>query len=484
MSRKQVVVLSSYRFWPVQDGGHQRNWNLYVGLEEKYDVTVVAIDWSGESKFRKTKAGSHLIAYSPPNEVIVAARLLEPQVGFHSWDMMTTLLSQEFDSLNEILTRLNLQTDLVILSRPWLVPLLVNFKNKPVILDLHDIEADFVTDRMPHIHEFTLNLQSMAIDSADVVTLCSKRDLESLSLIDQQKSFVVSNGFQFIDTSEHRGLDTRNVVFVGSGHKPNVDACQRIYKIAKRLPKYNFSIIGSASKHPDLSSPPSNVRLMGFLENDELQSVLENALCFINPMDGGSGSSLKIAQALSFGLPIISTEFGMRGFENLSKKAWLNAEEDDDFALRIEELAGEKETWLRISKLSRHQSGLFDWKNIRKDFEHIVENLLTCVQDERIGDNRFKSLSAMNRELNNFSIDAVRYLNKDVKTVLIQGYHSLPTWLQSTIRKILGIRFINQKLRKALPVFLKFLRFTYSWDAKTSLSKVNLSYRRLREQQS
>jgi glycosyltransferase involved in cell wall biosynthesis len=482
--RKHIVVLSAYRFWPVQDGGHQRNWNLYVELEEKFDVTVVAIDWSGESKFSETEAGSQLIAISPPNEVIVTARLLAPQVGFHSWDMLGTLLCQKFDHLEGILSRLNEDTDLVILSRPWLAPLIVNFPNKPLILDLHDIESVFTTGESKVIQEFDTNLQKLAISNADAVTLCTQRDLDSLSVESVEKYFVIPNGFQELKSGTSKSIIKCGIVFVGSGHKPNVDACKRIYKIAKQLPAYHFLVIGSVSRHLDLLNPPSNVQLLGFLQDQELHSILESALCFINPMDGGSGSSLKIAQALSFGLPIISTEFGMRGFETLSRDAWLHAEDDVEFARGIEELSLDRIAWQRISKVSQRESSLYDWKNIRKDFVHIVDNLLIKYKGENIGPQGNMELQIFNQELKELGEEAVRSLNKDIKTILRQRYEGLPTWLKTIIRKTKDIRIVKWGIRKTFLIFLSFLKVIYSWDVKTAINRVNVSYRAIHDKQS
>ena len=471
--RKHIVVLSAYRFWPVQDGGHQRNWNLYVELEDKFDITVVAIDWSGESKFSETEGGSQLISFSPPNEVVVSARLLAPQVGFHSWDMLTTLFSQQFDHLDSILGKLNMETDLVILSRPWLAPLLVNFPQKPVILDLHDVETDFLNRDPREIQEFTNNLQNIAISLADTVTLCSQRDLDSIKSNDSDKYFVISNGFKEVEFKAESTIKKCGVIFVGSGHKPNVDACQRLYKIAKLLPNFHFLIIGSVSNHPELSNPPANVKLMGFLELSDLQSIFQTALCFLNPMDGGSGSSLKIAQALSFGLPIVSTEFGMRGFENLSDDAWLCAERDQDFAHLIEKLGQQRDLWLSLSESSKKQAILFDWRNIRRDFTVLIDDLLLQYIGTGPKAKSLVHLVSMNQALKRLSIEAVQNLNKDLKTILRNLYKNLPEWMKRIILSLIDMKIVRWIVKMTFSSVLNYLKLSRMWSIKREIGKVN-----------
>ena len=59
-----------------------------------------------------------------------------------------------------------------------------------------------------------------------------------------------------------------------------------------------------------------NVRLIHPLP--DVLPLLHAADCALNPVCSGSGSNLKLIEALAAGLPVLSTPFGMRGYERLA----------------------------------------------------------------------------------------------------------------------------------------------------------------------
>ena len=60
-----------------------------------------------------------------------------------------------------------------------------------------------------------------------------------------------------------------------------------------------------------------------------LLNIMRGADFLINPMLQGSGSNIKIAQAISAELPILSSRFGMRGFDVIENEDYLLIERDD-----------------------------------------------------------------------------------------------------------------------------------------------------------
>jgi hypothetical protein len=53
----------------------------------------------------------------------------------------------------------------------------------------------------------------------------------------------------------------------------------------------------------------------------------------LNPIFQGSGTSLKVLDYLANGLPVITTEFGMRGYEDL--KSFVTLSDENSFAQKI-----------------------------------------------------------------------------------------------------------------------------------------------------
>lgn len=105
----------------------------------------------------------------------------------------------------------------------------------------------------------------------------------------------------------------------GYAHKPNVDAVfwfaeEILPFIARRMPDIVMHVYGS--KMPDemkrLDGP--NIKIHGFVSDEELQKVYESARMTVIPLRFGAGIKGKVVEALQFGLPVVTTSIGAEGF--------------------------------------------------------------------------------------------------------------------------------------------------------------------------
>ncbi|CAN5702457.1 hypothetical protein BH24ACT4_BH24ACT4_08250 [soil metagenome] len=60
---------------------------------------------------------------------------------------------------------------------------------------------------------------------------------------------------------------------------------------------------------------PANVVLAGLISDRERDTLLGTAHLALNPMAHGSGTNLKVLEYLAAGIPVVSTEFGIRGLD-------------------------------------------------------------------------------------------------------------------------------------------------------------------------
>ncbi|ENQ3078306.1 glycosyltransferase family 4 protein [Bacillus cereus] len=111
-------------------------------------------------------------------------------------------------------------------------------------------------------------------------------------------------------------------IFLGALNIPHNDVsiCKFIEKnmdnLIKDIPKIQLTIIG---KNPSeelkklVTRYKENVELLGYVE--DLSKLFNESCAMIIPLLFGSGVKLKTLEALSFGLPVISTEFGVEGID-------------------------------------------------------------------------------------------------------------------------------------------------------------------------
>lgn len=84
--------------------------------------------------------------------------------------------------------------------------------------------------------------------------------------------------------------------------------------IIERLPNVKLRIIGTGASEELLELTrqySENISVEGYIE--DLNSVFKNCCAMIIPLLFGSGVKLKTLEALSYGLPIITTDFGIEG---------------------------------------------------------------------------------------------------------------------------------------------------------------------------
>lgn len=166
------------------------------------------------------------------------------------------------------------------------------------------------------------------------------------------------------------GLD---VVHVGAAHwPPNVDGIlwfvKTIFPLIKRtLPSTRFLIVGKEPPHKIAKLHNGvDILVLGFVE--DIEKIYSNTGAFIIPLRIGSGIRIKIINAMTRGLPIVSTTVGCEGMDVVNGRHLLIADKAEEFADAVISLLNSKD--IRISlgkaahafclmKYSRNQRSLF-----------------------------------------------------------------------------------------------------------------------------
>jgi glycosyltransferase involved in cell wall biosynthesis len=109
----------------------------------------------------------------------------------------------------------------------------------------------------------------------------------------------------------------RGLLFVGNfGHQPNLDAMSWLTRdvlpqLEAARPHVEVDIVGSGLPKEFESTLPGNARYRGWIE--DLAPVYERRRVALAPMRFGAGMKGKVTQALSFGLPVVTTPVGAEG---------------------------------------------------------------------------------------------------------------------------------------------------------------------------
>jgi glycosyltransferase involved in cell wall biosynthesis len=169
--------------------------------------------------------------------------------------------------------------------------------------------------------------------------------------------------------------DRAGILFVGGfQHPPNIDAAISLVKevmpaVWRELGDVRVTIVGS---HP----PPevqvlasSRVDVTGWVE--DLQPLLDGARLMLAPLRYGAGMKGKITQALSVGLPVVTTPIGAEGLEGHEDDAMLIADDPQQLSAETIRAYRDPELWRELSRAGQ---------------ELILAHCSTQVISERLGE--------------------------------------------------------------------------------------------------
>jgi glycosyltransferase involved in cell wall biosynthesis len=264
--RPRMVVTSTFPIYPPRGGGQSRIYNLYKQVAQHYDVEVFSFTNNDEPALNKEIApGLREIRFPKSKAHQEMEWQVEQKVGIPVGDVTMPLLSKYTPEYGEKLRDAVEIADVVVISHPYLYHELSGNRGDYVLIyEAHNVEYDLKSRVLPMQAEKLLKevfrIEKQCCMDSDLIMTCSQEDairLVELYEVPEDKFIVVPNGVDtstvpFVTWSERQekkralGLGEETIVlFVGSWHPPNLEACEEIFKIAERLPDVKFLLMGS-----------------------------------------------------------------------------------------------------------------------------------------------------------------------------------------------------------------------------------------------
>ena len=157
--------------------------------------------------------------------------------------------------------------------------------------------------------------------------------------LDDNRAGIATSRYDF----RPDGREPETMLFLGSfRHLPNQEALDWFTRtvlpaVLKRSPKARLIIVG-AEPPPIHSLPnlPDNIELRGFV--DDVREPLARYAVFVCPILSGSGMRVKLLEAFSAGIPVVSTRIGAEGLTAKDGEICSLADDPAEFAGKIIEL--------------------------------------------------------------------------------------------------------------------------------------------------
>ena len=401
--RRRVVEVSTYPLHPRQSGGQLRGWHLAEALCHTGDVEVSVVSLTtdpGQAGTFKLAPGLTEVCIAitaPQAQRETDLRLVTGNVSLT--DIAAGLMWNGIGELTEILGPTLDDATAAVLVQPYLVDAVRTLAaGIPIVCDEHNDELVLKRSIIPAnaggrwLLDRVDLLERTAVEGAALVTATTDLDLDTLGAryAITAPTAVVPNGVDTADIefvvgadrerrrqalAQDLALDPRRpaALFVGSGHRPNIDAGRTIIELAHQMPDVDFLLAGRHSSQLRVPHLPPNVRLLGLVSDELLELLLAACDIALNPMNTGSGSNLKLLTYLAAGLPVVSTAVGARGID--AAAAGVEIADEHETAEGIERLLGVDHT--ERSLAGRHYvEEHCDWRAIGRRFaaltaEHI-----------------------------------------------------------------------------------------------------------------
>jgi hypothetical protein len=222
----------------------------------------------------------------------------------------------------------------------------------PVVYDAHNVEYDYQRSECanPVIREIIgrrmYHLERKLVDRADRTLVCSELDRNRFNTLYQapvDKTPIIPNGIQdvrpglsnaaaFLNSFPALRRFPLRAVFSGSDVHHNRAAVRFIVEQLAPLlgGECSFTIHGSCGRS-FVRTQQDNVF---FDPAGDFGCYAHSGSIGLNPVTCGSGTNLKLINYLAHGLPVVSTRFGVRGYEGLESYVVVRPLADFAAALR------------------------------------------------------------------------------------------------------------------------------------------------------
>lgn len=217
-----------------------------------------------------------------------------------------------------------------------------------------------------------LNYEIEVLKKYKVYITTSKKEKELISEYHNEAEIcVIENGVDTDYFTEFERSDySPSIVFTAwFKYYPNavaaIDFVNNVFpKLRKEIPEIKFYIVGKEppQKVKDLEKI-EGVIVTGFV--DDVREYLRNADAAVIPLQIGGGTRLKILEAMSMKIPVVSTELGAEGLEVEHGKNILIAQNHDDFAQNLIKVIRDKSLSERLSENGRIlMEEKYNWEKI------------------------------------------------------------------------------------------------------------------------
>lgn len=383
-------MISSYLPYPLLNGGNIRLYNLLKHLSKQHEITLICErrDYQNDNDIKEVEKICRKLITVPRKKqwslenVLKAAFSMKPflMVGHESPEMKRKIKEELEKEKYELI---HVETSYVFQNLPK--------TEIPIVLVEHNVEY-LVYKRYADQAAFFLR----PFLSVDVWKLKRKEEkfwkkatkTVAVSLAEQKimnADYVVPNGADVdkLKFRENYKESEKRLLFIGDFRWiQNRDAVEwiikdiwpeikaeisglRLWVVSRRIPQKIRNLTPDESIIFDEDAPSETYR------------IYEKSFALLAPIRVGGGASFKILEAMSCGLPVLTTSLGVSGIGAKDREQVLLAENSKGFARNISEIIKDKALYEKIARNGRgFVEENYSWDGIAEKLDIIYKSLV------------------------------------------------------------------------------------------------------------
>ena len=188
----------------------------------------------------------------------------------------------------------------------------------------------------------------------------------------QERILVIKNGVDpnYFAFSDRRHVQQPTLLYVGvMNYAPNRQAAWRLLRrivplARRRCPELRLWLVGAAPDQRLLAMNDGDRTLVTGRVVD-VRPYLASASVFCAPLESGSGTKLKVVEALSSGVPVVATSLAVEGLDLRPGEHFLAAESDSELVSAVARILEDPESAAAMARRGReHVVDRYSWGRI------------------------------------------------------------------------------------------------------------------------
>lgn len=229
----------------------------------------------------------------------------------------------------------------------------------------------------------TRESERRALERADLVLAIQRDDAEYLKTLVPTKP-VITVGHAYPEAHARSASPRRGVVmYVGSSNQYNRHGLEMFTasawpRIREKYPEAMLDVVGEVGLSRGGSD--AGIRFVGRVDDEELARLYQTAHVVVNPQVVGTGLKIKCVEALSAGCPLVVNRAGADGLRDGAGKAFLVADNWEQFAEHVVMLLRNDTVRLRLeAEAGRFAAERFSRSAVFAELERFLDQRLATA---------------------------------------------------------------------------------------------------------